>query len=187
MKIHLALATRDDILAAIRKHYMVGRWAQGGKQKVLLIEPSPIVVKFLQPPLERDGYEVFVSHDGIDGLKSAYARQPDLIICDLMMPRMDSYMFMLALKTHPDTIETPVILLSAINSSEEEARACKAGFSDFIVKPAMPARLLVSIKKALTRKVTGSPAEAGSSRPPAAQVAAPRGRRNMLRTRHGGL
>lgn len=148
MKIYLALACREDIFAAIRKHYLGGRWAKSGRQKILLIDPSPIITKFLQAPLAKEGYEVFVAHDGIDGLKMAFSCNPDLILCDLMMPRMDSYSFLDALKAHRETAETPVILLSAKASAEEEQRALQAGFADFICKPAMPVRVIARIKKA---------------------------------------
>ena len=188
MKIHPVLATRDDIIAAIRKHYPVGRWAMGGRQHIVLIDPSPIVTNILQPSLENEGYEVSVCHDGIDGLKLAYSCKPDLIVCDLMMPRMDSYMFMYALKTHPDTTTIPVILMSPKSSVEEEHRARKAGFSDVIVKPAMPVRVLVSIKKALAladnnaqTAAAGTPREAPLSSPPS------RSMRNLLRRHHGVL
>ena len=166
MKIHPVLATRDDLIAAIRKHYPVGRWAIGGRRKIVFIYPSPIVAKLLQLPLEKEGYEVSVCHDGIDGLKLAYSCRPDLILCDLMMPRMDCYMFMYALKTHPATVDIPVILMSAKSSEEEDHRARKAGFFDILVKPAMPVRVLVSIRKALAmadnkaqRAVPGTPRE----------------------------
>ena len=188
MKIHPVLATRDDIVAAIRKHYPVGRWAVGGRQHIVLIDPSPIVANLLKPPLEKEGYQVSVCHDGIDGLKLAFACRPDLIVCDLVMPRMDGYMFMFALQAHPATINIPVVLMSSKNSAEEEHRARKAGFFDVIVKPVTPVRLQVSIKKALamgndkTRApVIGTPREEPLSSPP------PRGIRDALRMRHRGL
>jgi CheY-like chemotaxis protein len=146
MKIYPVLATRDDIFSAIKKHYLKGKGEKSSRQKVLLLDPSPIVTKMLEPSLAREGYEVLVAHDGIDGLKLAYAHHPDLIVCDSMMPRMDGYHFMLALRAHPETTDMPVILLSAIASSEEERRALKAGFSDVIGKPAMPVRVLARVK-----------------------------------------
>ena len=187
MKIHPVLATMDDIVAAIRKHYPVGRWARGGRQHIVLIDPSPIVAHYLKSSLEKEGYETSVCHDGIDGLKLAYSCRPDLIICDLMMPRMDSYVFLHALKTHPATITIPVILMSSKSSTEEEHRALKAGFFDIIAKPAMPVRVLVSVKRALAMAgaedhatVPGTPREEHPSSPP------PRSMRNLVRNRLGG-
>ena len=147
MKIYLALATRGDIFAAINKHYLNGKWKRGARQKVLLIDSSQIVVKLLEPALAQEGYDVFVEFDGVDGLKSAYTHHPDIIICDLMMPRMDGYTFLQALQAHPDTTDIPVILMSSKASTEEEHRALKAGFNDFIWKPAMPIRVLARIRK----------------------------------------
>jgi CheY-like chemotaxis protein len=146
MKIYPVLATRDDIFSAIKKHYLKGKWEKSSRQKVLILDPSPIITKMLEPALAREGYEVLVAHDGIDGLKLAYTHHPDIIICDSMMPRMDGYNFMLALRAHPETTDMPVILLSARASGEEERRALKAGFSDFIGKPAMPVRVLARVK-----------------------------------------
>ena len=149
MDIHPVLATRDDIIAAIRRHYPVGRWAVGGRQNIVVIDASMLAAGFLQAPLEKEGYDVTVCHDGIDGLKIAYSCRPALIMCDQAVPRMDSYLLLYALKSHPATINIPVILMTTKYSEEEEHRARKAGFIDVIVKPVMRVRLLVSVKRAL--------------------------------------
>ncbi|HEX8960445.1 MAG TPA: response regulator [Geobacteraceae bacterium] len=176
MRIYLALATRDDIVAAIRRHYLVGRWATSGRQSVLLIDPSMVVTKLLQHALEKEGYELFVAHDGVEGLKLAFSCRPDLILCDLMMPRMDSYTFMHALKAHPDMAGTPVILLSGKFSCEEEQHALEAGFANFIAKPAMPIRVIVAVKRALA----GCGTEDRASLPSDPKKAPPR-RRKIFR------
>jgi CheY-like chemotaxis protein len=149
MEIHPVLATRENLIAAIRRHYPVGRWAVGGRQNIVVIDPSPMVAVLLRSPLEKEGYEVSVCHDGIEALKIVYACPPNLIICDQAISRLDSYMFLYALKSHPATMNIPVILMSTKYSKEEEHRALKAGFFDIIVKPVMPVRVLVSVKKAL--------------------------------------
>ncbi len=171
MKIYLALATRDDIFAAIRQHYNVGKWATGGRKIILLIEPSQVVTDLLQVPLQKEGYEVLVAHDGVEGLKLAFTRHPDLILCDLAMPRMDGYMFMHALQAHPETTAIPVILMSSRVSTEEEHRALKAGFVDVIGKPAMPIRVIVCVKRALafteSKQQAGSPGDSPAELTPA--------------------
>jgi CheY-like chemotaxis protein len=65
------------------------------------------------------------------------------------MPRMDGYMFMHAVQAHPETSHIPVILMSSKVSTEEEHQALRAGFVDFVGKPAMPIRVIVSVKRAL--------------------------------------
>lgn len=148
MHIYLALATREEIFAAIRKHYLGGKWAKSGRQKILLVDSSPIVTKYLEVPLVREGYEVLVANDGVEGLKLAFSSPPDLIVCDLIMPGMDGYNFLHAVKAHPEMAEIPVILMASKAPVEEEHRALEAGFVDFIGKPAMPVRVLARIKMA---------------------------------------
>lgn len=155
MEIDLDLATRDDIFTAIGKHYLKGKPMRGNRQKVLLLDPSPETTSFLREDLEKEGYEVIVAHDGIDGLKLGFSRHPDIIVCDLMMPRMDGYHFMHALKAHPGMTDIPVILMSAKTSSEEEHRALKAGFVDFIGKPAMPIRVVAKVQRAFAMADSG--------------------------------
>lgn len=148
MKIYLAIATAEDILAAIEKHYPGGSRADQGRKRILLIDPSPIVTNFLKEAIEHEGYELFVASDGIEGLKVAFSSRPDLIICDLMMPHMYGYNFLHAVTAHPDMGEVPVILMASKGAAEEEHRALEAGFIDFIAKPAMPLRVLARIKLA---------------------------------------
>ena len=184
-KIHLALATRDDILAAIKRHYTVEKWAQGGRQKIVIIDPSPIVTNFLKSPLEKEGYEVLVSHDGVDGLELASSSNPDIIVCDLMMPRMDGYDFIKALRLRHDALHVPVILMSSKNSPEEEHLARKAGFAGFIAKPAMPARVLVTIKKALAIAGNRNRAMESDASQPVSNGSPSGSVKSMLRARHG--
>ena len=147
MKIYLALATREDIVAAIRKHYLKGEKLEDSRQKILIIDDCQVTTQVLDITLRKEGYEVLVGNDGIEGLKLAISNHPDLIVCDLFMPRMDGYAFMLALKTHADMAAIPVILMTAKASIEEEHKALKAGFIDFIGKPAMPMRVIARIKR----------------------------------------
>ena len=149
MKIYPALATKDDIFAAIKKNFLKEPAKKSGRTTILLIDDTPLITQVLEPALAREGYEVLVSSDGVDGLKLAFSHHPDIVICDLMMPRMDGYKFMQALKAHPETNDVPVILMTSRASAEEEHRALKEGFVDFIGKPAMPIRVLAKIKMVL--------------------------------------
>jgi CheY-like chemotaxis protein len=154
MKIYLALATSEDITAAIRKHYLKVEKVEKGRPKILVIDDSQLTSQVLDIALRKEGYEVLVAGDGIEGLKLAISHHPDLIVCDLFMPRMDGYAFMLSLKKHADMAAIPVILMTAKDSTEEEYKALKAGFFDFIGKPAMPVRVITRIKR--TFALTGS-------------------------------
>jgi CheY-like chemotaxis protein len=150
LNIHRRLAIRDDILDAIHTHYAIDRRLHSHRKKILVVDPSPIITRYLQSNLERNDLEVRSAHDGIAGLKSAYTHHPDLVICDLKMPRMDAYMFLFALKAHPDLARTPVILMVARADAAEEEQALSSGFADFICKPTLPGRVIDMIEKTLS-------------------------------------
>jgi CheY-like chemotaxis protein len=142
------LARRDDIMAAIRANYSKGKTSTGSKQKILVVDDSQSITAIIQVALQKEGYEVFVGHDGLEGLKLAISEKPDLIICDTVMPRMDGFGLLRALKGSPATALIPVILLTAKSGSEDEQRALEAGFLDFISKPVQPIRLISRVKRA---------------------------------------
>jgi PleD family two-component response regulator len=119
MRIYLVLTTREDIIAAVEKHYQIREKVNSHKQEILLIDDSPVFTQVLDTALTNEGYEVLVAGDGIEGLDKALSHHPDLILCDLFLPRMDGYKFLLALKEHHKLTEIPVILVTSKASLEE--------------------------------------------------------------------
>jgi CheY-like chemotaxis protein len=156
MRIYPVLATRDDICAAIGKHYGKGDRDSNSGHKVLLIDPSAVFAKMYETALSREGYEVLLATDGIAGLKVAFACHPDLVLCDRMVQRMDSYNFMHALRAHPETSAIPAVLMSSNPSAEDEKAALEAGFTDFIGKPATPMHLVARINTLFNSLEEGS-------------------------------
>jgi len=147
MKIYPVLATREDIMAAVKKHYLIVERVEKGAKQILLIDDSLVTTQVLDTALRKEGYEVLVAGDGVEGLKLAVSHHPDLIVCDLFMPRMDGYAFMRVLKSHAEMADIPVILMTVKASVEEEHKALQAGFIDFIGKPVMPVRVVSRIKR----------------------------------------
>jgi len=148
LKVATVLATRDDILDAIRHHYLKLQSTGSGHHKVLIADGSPSVTSTIENALVREGYAVITANDGVEGLRMAFSQKPDLIICDSIMPRMDGYALMRAIKANPATLKIPMILLTAKASPEEEHRALKSGFHDFIAKPAMAVRVVSRVNRA---------------------------------------
>jgi len=142
------LARRDDILAAIKANYFKGEAAPAVTQKILVVDDSLAIAAIIQIALQKEGYQVVVGHDGLEGLKLAIAEKPDLIICDTIMPRMDGFGLLRALKGNPSTAQIPMILVTAKSGGEDEQRALEAGFLDFISKPVQPIRLVSRVKRA---------------------------------------
>ncbi|KAF0216266.1 MAG: response regulator GspIIEN [Geobacteraceae bacterium] len=148
LKIIPVLATRKDILAAIEKHYLHGKAREHTLSKILVVEDSSPVAIIIKVALEKEGYEVEIGHDGLEGLKLAIHQKPDLIICDSVMPRMDGFGLMRALKANTATAHIPIILLTSKASGEEEQKALESGFLDFIAKPVQPIRVVSRVKRA---------------------------------------
>jgi len=148
LKIVPVLATRNDILEAVKHHYLKGESAQARALSVLVVDDSPSVTAIIESALKKEGYHVLTASDGVEGLKVAFSEIPNLIICDAVMPRMDGFALMRAIKANPATQEIPMILLTSKASPEEEHRALKSGFHDFIAKPVMTVRVVSRVKRA---------------------------------------
>jgi CheY-like chemotaxis protein len=147
-KIMPVLSTRQDILAAIKKHYLRNIEPVVSRHKVLVVDDSQPIAAIIEVALKKEGYDVSVAHDGVEGLKMALAEKPDLIICDSVMPRMDGFALIRALRANPATAQMPMILLTSKASGEDEQRAFDAGFLDFIPKPVQPIRIVSRVKHA---------------------------------------
>lgn len=148
MKILPVLATRQEIMAAISNHYLRGRQDTSGQPRVLVVDDSQSVATIISVALKKEGYAVQEAGNGVEGLKLAIAERPDLIICDSVMPVMDGFAMMRALRANPSTAAIPVILLTSKASGEDEQKAFEAGFLDFIPKPVQPIRIVSRVKHA---------------------------------------
>lgn len=149
LKIMPVLAVRQDILDAIKKHYLKNAEAAAGKRKILVVDDSQPIATIIEVALKKEGFDVSVGQDGVEGLKMALVEKPDLIICDSVMPRMDGFALIRAIRANPATAQIPMILLTSKASGEDEQRAFEAGFFDFVPKPVQPIRIVSRVKHAL--------------------------------------
>jgi DNA-binding response OmpR family regulator len=135
-------------MAGIVLHYLAGRKVPNDNLTVLVVEDSQPVTALIRSALEKDSYKVVVGHDGIEGIKLALTEQPDLVICDSVMPRMDGFALLRALKGNEATSTIPVILLTSKGTPEHEQDALSAGFFDFVSKPVHPVRISARVRRA---------------------------------------
>ncbi len=106
------------------------------KAKVLVVDDEKDVVFFLKSNLEREGdYRVFTASDGEEGLRLARAHKPDLIILDVVMPKMDGFAVLKALKNFEETKHTPVIMLTVKKEPENLDRGITFGADFYLPKP----------------------------------------------------
>jgi CheY-like chemotaxis protein len=122
----------------------------GTPKRILVADDDPIIIKLLQVNLEMEGYEVVCARDGQDAVEKAQLELPDLIILDIMMPRMDGWSARAALLEIPDLRETPVIFLSARAQQADLRRGYEAGVAEYVTKPFDPMELLATIDRILS-------------------------------------
>jgi DNA-binding response OmpR family regulator len=108
---------------------------------VLVVDDDPVIVKLLQVNFEMDGYDVLTAADGAEGLARAQSDRPDIIVCDVMMPKMNGLEVAAALKADQDTKGIPIILLSA-KAQTSDVQAGKDVADEYITKPFDPLELL---------------------------------------------
>jgi DNA-binding response OmpR family regulator len=110
--------------------------------KVLLVDDDPVILKLLQVNFEMEGYTVMTASDGVEGLEKARAEKPDIVLLDIMMPRMDGLQVTKELKGRDDTKDIPIILLSAKAQASDVQAGREIGADDYLTKPFDPLELL---------------------------------------------
>jgi DNA-binding response OmpR family regulator len=119
--------------------------AQG--KTILVVDDDPELTDGLRMVLEKQGYRVITARDGQQGKQQVYNQRPDLMILDMMMPRMGGYPVLEHFKGKPDA--PPIIMITANEGSRHKAYAEYLGVIDYIRKPFAMERLLESVEKGL--------------------------------------
>ena len=112
------------------------------KGNILIVEDEPQTVKLIKFILEKDDYSTISAKDGEEGLRMVKKRKPDLIVLDLMLPKMDGYQLCETLKTDPDTKQIPVLVLTALDTGPDFEKALEKKADWYITKPFDPQHLL---------------------------------------------
>ncbi|HYT25777.1 MAG TPA: response regulator [Actinomycetota bacterium] len=118
---------------------------------VLIADDDRDIVRFVEVNLRLEGFEVVTAHDGQEALSRAFALQPNLILLDVMMPRMDGYEVCAKLRADGRSAHIPVIMLTAKSLSADKVLGLTAGADDYIIKPFDPMELVARVKTTLRR------------------------------------
>ncbi len=121
-----------------------------GKKLILIVDDDQRLTSIIQAYLEKEGFLVEISGNGREALDAAKQLGPDLIILDIMMPEMNGYQF---LDTYRKISQTPVILLSARESEEDQIKGFELGADDYVIKPFHPRTLVARVQAILRRTV----------------------------------
>jgi DNA-binding response OmpR family regulator len=113
--------------------------------KILVVEDSKNIVTVLKICLTNAGYEVKVVSDGVDAVDTAFEWEPDLILLDIKIPKMNGFLVCETLKKDESTAQIPILMMSAKAEEEDIKKAYDLGADDYIIKPVEPNKLLEKI------------------------------------------
>ena len=124
------------------------------KKRILVVDDEPDFCSIVQGQLEKEGFDVELAYNGVEGMEKVQANPPDAIVLDVMMPEKDGYEMCKELKADEALCNIPVLLLTAVASHVTSTRYSHAdGMSteadDYIAKPASAEQILASIKRML--------------------------------------
>jgi len=109
--------------------------------RVLVVDDDPVILRLLRVNFEMEGYVVATAADGIEGLAAVRANRPDIVVSDVMMPKLDGLGFAAAMRGDPALAAIPIILLSA-KAQTADIDAGLAVADDYVTKPFDPLELL---------------------------------------------
>ena len=121
----------------------------GVKKKILVVEDEPHIIKLISFILKSSGYDVIEAEIGAVGLKKAKTEKPELIVLDVMMPKMDGFEVAKKLKADPATRNIPILMLSSKAQFEDKMKGIDSGATDYITKPFDKQELLEKVREVL--------------------------------------
>ncbi len=119
------------------------------KIKVLVADDDKNIINIIRYSLDSDQFEILEAANGKEALGMVFARSPDILILDIMMPEMDGYRVCEELRKHDSTKDLPIIILSAKASVDDKVKAMGLGIDDYMIKPFDPRELEARIKMRL--------------------------------------
>jgi DNA-binding response OmpR family regulator len=130
---------------------------------VLVVDDDPVILKLLEVNFEMEGFQVVRASDGAEGLERAREVHPDIVVLDVMMPRMTGYEVAKALREDDSTAHIPIIFVTARAQSSDVERGMELGVDDYITKPFDPLDLIDRVNTLLARASAAAAAAADGS------------------------
>jgi DNA-binding response OmpR family regulator len=126
------------------------------KTKVLIVEDEEILLTALSEELRQEGFEVIGAKDGMEGVEKTASEKPDLVLLDLVMPKLDGLGALKQMKANPETKNIPVMILTNLSDYDKISEGLSMGAMDYLVKANYRLEELVAkIKTVLERKESG--------------------------------
>lgn len=119
---------------------------------ILVVEDDAFLANIYKTKFELEGYKVTTASNGEDGLEEARKKGPDIILLDILMPKMDGFSTLEQLKAGADTKDIPVIMLTNLGQKEDVDRAFELGAADYLIKAHFkPSETVEKVKRVLSR------------------------------------
>jgi len=118
-------------------------------QTVLVIEDEAPLRANIVRILSAEGFRVVAAADGEEGIQRVIEERPDMVICDILMPRVDGFGVLAALRSRPETAAIPFIFLTASADKDDLARGLKSGANEYVTKPFKIAGLMAAVRRLL--------------------------------------
>lgn len=119
--------------------------------RVLAVDDSPTILEMIQAILVAGGYEVITATDGQEALNAARSEAPDLILLDVMLPKLDGYRVCRLLKFDQKFKSIPIIMLTAKSEEQSVVTGIRTGADQYLTKPIEPERLLSAVAEELNK------------------------------------
>jgi len=124
----------------------------GKKRKVLVVEDETFLVKIYSVKLKKEGFDVSIATDGEEAVRLAAEVKPDLILLDLILPKLNGFEALERIRANPANKNTPVLVLSNLGQEEDIKRAAALGASDYLVKANFSIQDIVSKIRSVIEK-----------------------------------
>ncbi|NOZ62348.1 MAG: response regulator [Calditrichaeota bacterium] len=129
---------------------------ENGTKKILIIEDSLTMQRILSFVLEREGYDVEIAGNGVEGLEKARAIKPDLIFTDLMMPVMDGFEVCRQIRADDSLKDTIVIILTGRGQDSDVEKGLQMGADDYLMKPFDPPKVVERVRQIFGREIVSA-------------------------------
>lgn len=124
------------------------------KVRVLLVEDDVFLASIYQKKFEMEGYKISVAEDGEKGLADAKKKKPDIILLDILLPKLDGFAVLEQLKADASTKNIPVVLLTNLGQKDDVEKGLEAGAADYLIKAHFkPSEIIDKVKQVLGKEV----------------------------------
>lgn len=118
--------------------------------RILIVEDNPANLELAAYLLGAAGHQTFAARDGDEGLRAVADLRPDVVLCDLQMPKVDGYELLRRLRADPRVGATPVVAITAFSMPGDRERALQAGFDGYLSKPIEPETFVADVERLLS-------------------------------------